>query len=246
MPEIAVIGGTGLAELEGLNILETREINTPYGNPSSRITVGEIKGKPVAFLARHGNPHTIAPHKINYRANISALAGMGIKKILAVNAVGGIRSEMAPAHVCVPDQIIDYTWGRSSTFFESELEPVTHIDFTFPFNERLRALLLESSNELGIPVSDNAVYGCTQGPRLETAAEIRRMERDGCDIVGMTGMPEASLAAEMDLEYACLALSVNWAAGKTEDIITMDDIHKAIDAGMDKVRAILALTISKS
>ncbi len=246
MPEIAIIGGTGLTELEGLHIYDVKEMDTPFGVPSSAISLGEINGKKVAFLARHGNPHTIPPHKVNYRANIAALAGMGIKKIIAVNAVGGIRSEMAPAHVCVPDQIIDYTWGRASTFFEDDLDQVTHIDFTFPFTESLRQTLLLAANTLGIPVSDNAVYGCTQGPRLETAAEIKKMERDGCDIVGMTGMPEAALAAEMNLEYACVALSVNWAAGKTDHIITMEEIHAAIDAGMDKVCAIVAEVVSTS
>lgn len=236
---IGVIGGTGLTELEGLQILEYQEVDTPFGAPSSPITWGSLHGCRLAFISRHGNPHRIPPHEVNYRANIWALKHAGITRIIGVNAVGGIHSAMGPAHVVIPDQLIDYTWGRSSTFYEGDLKQVTHIDFSFPYDKHLRKVLCDVAEKVGAPYSDFGVYGATQGPRLETAAEIKRLERDGCDIVGMTGMPEAVLAAELELPYACLSLVVNWAAGKTIEIITMADIEKAIEDGMGHIRAIL-------
>ncbi len=239
MSQFAIIGGTGLMKLEGLVVKKELCVATAFGAPSSNLLIGEVFGVEVVFLARHGNPHTIPPHKINYRANIAALADIGVTKVIAVNAVGGIRSDMTPARVCIPDEIIDYTWGREATFFSDNLEQVTHIDFTYPFNEPLRQTLIAAASDLAIDTSQSGVYACTQGPRLETAAEITRLEKDGCDIVGMTGMPEAVLAAEKGLAYASVALVVNWAAGKTKDIITMEEIDRAIDAGMGKVRSII-------
>ncbi len=150
MSDIAIIGGTGLMELEGLSIIKEFTQPTPWGDPSSKIVTGEIFGEEVSFLARHGNPHRIPPHKINYRANIAALAAIGVRKIIAVNAVGGIRADMVPAHLCIPDQIIDYTWGRESTFFSDNLEHVTHIDFTCPFSQSLRECLIGAANKAGI------------------------------------------------------------------------------------------------
>ena len=237
--KLAIIGGTGLAELEGLTIKETKAVSTPYGSPSSPLVIGELGGQEVIFLARHGSPHRIAPHDVNYAANIYALKQEGVTAVIGVNAVGGIADVMGPAHVVVPDQIIDYTYGRKNTFFEGEMDSVTHIDFSYPYTETLRQQLITVANQSDIAFSDFGVYGCTQGPRLETAAEIVRLERDGCDIVGMTGMPEAALACEQQMDYACLALVVNWGAGKTENIITMKEIEQAIDDGMGYVRQIL-------
>lgn len=236
---LAVIGGTGLTELDGLKLVEQRELDTPWGKPSAPLLFGEYQGKHLVFLARHGNPHRIPPHQVNYRANIHALSQVGVTEIIAVNAVGGIHPTMGPAHVNIPDQIIDYTYGRGNTFFEGDLEEVTHIDFTFPYDLQLRERLIAAARAAGVPASTAGVYGCTQGPRLETKAEIARMERDGCDTVGMTGMPEAALAAELKLPYASLCLVVNWAAGKSDHIITMDEIHEAIRIGMSSVKAIL-------
>lgn len=237
--KLAIIGGTGLTELEGLTIKETKDVSTPYGSPSSPLIVGELNGQEVIFLTRHGNPHRIAPHDVNYAANIYALKQEGVTAIIGVNAVGGIDAVMGPAHVVVPDQIIDYTHGRKNTFFEGEMDSVTHIDFSYPYTENLRQQLISAANQSDIAFSDFGVYGCTQGPRLETAAEIVRLERDGCDIVGMTGMPEAALACEQQMDYACLALVVNWGAGKTENIITMEEIEQSIESGMGYVKQIL-------
>ncbi|ARU57016.1 5'-methylthioadenosine phosphorylase [Oleiphilus messinensis] len=241
----AIIGGTGLTELKGLTLLDDIQVNTPFGPTSAPIKRGILDGHQVLFLARHGHPHAIPPHMVNYRANIWALKQLGVTAILAVNAVGGIHDLMGPAHITIPDQIVDYTYGREHTFYDGRQTGVEHIDFTYPYSEKLRAALLESAIALDVPHSDFGVYACTQGPRLETAAEIVRLERDGCDIVGMTGMPEAVLAAELGIDYACIALIVNWAAGKTEEIITMDDIQAAIDTGMGRVISILEHTLTR-
>jgi 5'-deoxy-5'-methylthioadenosine phosphorylase len=236
---IGIIGGTGLTQLGELEVLESKWIDTPFGEPSAALTFGRIAGKDVVFLARHGDPHQIPPHKINYRANLSALQQAGVTEIIAVNAVGGIHQALGPAEVAIPDQIIDYTHGREHTIYDTSSSDLDHIDFTFPYSENIRTLLLNASNKAGVNVLEGGIYGATQGPRLETAAEIKKYKRDGCDLVGMTGMPEASLAREFNIDYACLALSVNWAAGLSDSIITMDDIHQAIDQGIGKVHKIL-------
>ena len=249
--KIAIIGGTGLTELDGLHLEREQSFSTPWGKPSATLVFGHFGSAPVVFLARHGQPHRMPPHQINYRANLWALREAGVERILAVNAVGGIHPDAGPAKLVVPDQLIDYTHGRQHSFFEGDgLDHVTHIDFTEPYDHELRQLLIAAARACDVDVVTRGVYGCTQGPRLETAAEIRRLERDGCDLVGMTGMPEAALAAELGLPYACLALSVNWAAGKTQSIITMEEIGQAINQGMGDVRAtlreVLAATLRAS
>ncbi|QSP94351.1 S-methyl-5'-thioinosine phosphorylase [Marinobacter salinisoli] len=241
---VGIIGGTGLTTLSGLQIIGEQMVDTDWGEPSAPLVEGRLGEQPVVFLARHGNPHRIPPHQVNYRANLQALLRAGVRTVVGVNAVGGIHPAMGPAHVVVPDQLIDYTWGRASTFFEGELESVTHIDFTFPYDRDARQVLIDAAAGQGIQCSASGVYGATQGPRLETAAEIRRMERDGCDIVGMTGMPEAVLAAELGLRYVCLGLVVNWAAGKTDQIITMEEIQAAIDTGMSDVKVMLEQSVA--
>ncbi|MCY1276419.1 S-methyl-5'-thioinosine phosphorylase [compost metagenome] len=240
MTVYAIIGGTGLTQLEGLTITAALNIDTPYGAPSAPLLRGEYAGREVLFLARHGHPHRIPPHQVNYRANLWALRHAGAEAILAVNAVGGIHAAMGTGHLCVPDQVIDYTWGREHTFFAGELDHVTHIDFSYPYDAGLRERLIGALRAEGCAFSDFGVYACTQGPRLETVAEIVRLERDGGDIVGMTGMPEAALARELELPYACLALVVNPAAGKASGIITMAEIERALADGMGQVRAVLA------
>ncbi|MDO6440761.1 S-methyl-5'-thioinosine phosphorylase [Marinobacter sp. 2_MG-2023] len=241
---VGIIGGTGLTTLSGLEISGTRTLETPWGAPSSELTEGHLDGQPVVFLSRHGNPHRIPPHEVNYRANIKALYDAGVRTVIGVNAVGGIHPDMGPACVVIPDQIIDYTWGRAGTFFEGELETVTHIDFTWPYDQSARDILIKAATARKVPFTGFGVYGATQGPRLETAAEIRRMERDGCDLVGMTGMPEAALAAELGMRYVCLGLVVNRAAGKSEHIITMEEIELAIEQGMSGVRRILEISMA--
>jgi 5'-methylthioinosine phosphorylase len=243
MSRLAIIGGTGLSQLADLKIIKSDRITTPYGAPSADFITGELNGKDVIFLARHGNPHTIAPHKINYRANIWGLKQLEVENIIAVAAVGGITPDMVPAHIAIPDQIIDYSYGRKHTFFEDD--SVTHIDFSYPYCQTLRSRLIHAAKQAGIKISPIGTYGCTQGPRLETAAEIKRMEQDGCDLVGMTGMPEAALAKELGLNYATVSVIANWAAGKTEGEITMAEIEQNLHKGMANAAGLLKAFIKK-
>lgn len=245
MNKYAIIGGTGLTQLEGLTIRDASFIETPYGAPSADILRGEYAGREVLFLARHGHPHRIPPHEVNYRANLWALRQAGATHIIAINAVGGIKNNLNTGCFVIPDQVIDYTWGRQHTFYEGDLEHVTHVDFSYPYDEALRKRLIAAVAACGYSCNNSGVYGCTQGPRLETAAEVARMERDGCDVIGMTGMPETVLARELGLSYACLALVVNPAAGKATGTITMTQIDAALNVGMSKAKIILARLLSQ-
>ena len=237
---IAIVGGTGLTQYPGLEIEREELIDTPLGAPSAPLVFANLNGKEVVFLARHGHPHTFPPNKINYRANMLALQQVGVTQIVAVNAVGGITDAMDAEVICIPDQIIDYTHGREDTFFDGVYMPLDHVDFSHPYNGELCEALYVAAQNINEPVEMKGVYGATQGPRLESIAEIARMQRDGCDLVGMTGMPEAALARELNIPYACLSLVVNKAAGKSESVITMDQIRAAIDSGMSKVQRIIA------
>lgn len=241
---LAIIGGSGLTELNGLQLEQQALVETPYGVTSGPICHGHYAGVPVIFLARHGHPHRVPPHLINYRANLWALREAGAQAIIAVNAVGGIHPAMGAGHLCVPHQLIDYTWGRAGTFCEGGGDGVMHIDFSHPYDESLRQRLIAALSGADRGFSTHSVYGCTQGPRLETMAEIARLERDGCDIVGMTGMPEAALARELELAYACLALVVNPAAGKGQGLVSMAQIEAELQAGMGSVREVLAGVLS--
>ncbi|HKW39066.1 MAG TPA: S-methyl-5'-thioinosine phosphorylase [Burkholderiales bacterium] len=238
---LAIIGGTGLARLANLEVSRRQTVNTPYGDPSGPLTFGAVRGVPVMFLARHGDGHTIPPHQVNYRANVWALKEQGAREIVSVASVGGIREDLGPGKIVVPHQIIDYTWGRIGTFFEDDA-PVKHIDFTEPYTAGLRRRLLAAAASSGEPAGDGAVYAATQGPRLETAAEIDRLEKDGADIVGMTGMPEASLAREAGLAYAAIAVVVNHAAGRGASArgIPLQEIEEVLEDSMARVRKIIA------
>lgn len=215
---LAIIGGTGLVHLPGLAEDRSQLMATPWGEPSAPLLHGVLAGQRVVFLPRHGAAQPIPPHKVNYRANVWALREAGAAGIVAVNAVGGIHPAMVPGALAIPQQLIDYSWGRGHSFSDGGDLPLQHIDFTDPYSQLLRRRLLDAAARIGLPLHDGGVYGVTQGPRLETAAEIDRLERDGCDLVGMTGMPEAALAREIGLEYACCAVVVNRAAGRGEDI----------------------------
>lgn len=239
MSDLAIIGGTGLTQLDTLSISDREIVHTPYGEPSGPLSHGELYGHKILFLPRHGYGHTIPPHKINYRANLWALKEAGAKYVFAAAAVGGIRDDMKPSQLVLPDQIIDYTWSRVTTFFEEGLKHVTHIDFTEPYSPSLRKKIIEAAKKANVSIIDGATYGATQGPRLETAAEINRLEKDGCDIVGMTGMPEAALARELELEYATCAVIANRGAGRGGGKITMKEIEIEIARGMEKVAHIL-------
>jgi 5'-methylthioinosine phosphorylase len=241
MSEIAIIGGTGLTALPGLEIAQQQVLQTPFGDASAPAMLGSYHGKSVIFLARHGNTHTIPPHKINYRANIWGLQALGVQRIISVAAVGSIAATMRPGDVVIPHQLIDYTWGREPSFFTDNLTEVTHIDFTHPYCHSLREQLITAARQMNFPSHEQGVYGVTQGPRLETIAEINRMERDGCDIVGMTAMPEAALARELGICYATCAVVANAAAGRSATELTMAEIaHNLID-GMQHVRTLLAI-----
>jgi 5'-methylthioinosine phosphorylase len=238
---LGIIGGSGAGRLAALENTRRQVVSTPYGEPSGALTFGSLAGREVAFLARHGYDHTIPPHAVNYRANIWALASQGVHAIVSIASVGGIRSDLAPGVLAVPAQILDYTHGRRSTFFDGADGHVRHIDFTEPYTPALRAALLEAGRRAGEPLVDGGVYATVQGPRLETAAEIDRLERDGADMVGMTGMPEAALAREASLGYAALAVVANWAAGRaaSRSGIALADIGTVLDAAMARVAKIL-------
>ena len=238
---LAIIGGSGLSQLASMEVGHRKAVSTPYGEPSGPLSFGRVNGCDMVFLARHGYGHTIAPHRVNYRANIWALKDQGVKHVVSVASVGGIRADLGPGVLALPDQIIDYTWGRRSTFYDGAGAPVTHIDFTEPYSPALRKRIAAAAKSCKEKVVEGGVYATTQGPRLETAAEVARLERDGADMVGMTGMPEAALAREAGLEYAALAVVANYAAGKSESAhaIPMERIAAVLDEAMGRVRRIL-------
>lgn len=238
---LAIIGGSGLTKLANLEIGRRKVARTPYGDPSGPVTLGRIGGSEVLFLARHGYGHTIAPHEVNYRANLWALKHAGADEAVSVASVGGIRNDLWPGTLLLPHQIIDYTWGRPATFFEGPGAPVSHIDFTEPYSRQMRERVLKAAAAAGERITDGAVYAATQGPRLETAAEINRLERDGADVVGMTGMPEAALAREIGLEYAAIAVVANYAAGRgdSQRAVPLERIEIVLDEAMGRVRRII-------
>jgi 5'-methylthioinosine phosphorylase len=243
--DLAVIGGTGLYRFPGLEDVERHAVDTPYGHPSDAVVVGRVGTHRVAFLARHGESHTIPPHRVNYRANLWALQHIGAHRVIGVNAVGGIRDDMGPRVLAVPDQIIDYTHGRLTSFSDVAGAEVKHIDFSEPYSAGLRRQLLTAAARAGIAAVDGGCYGATQGPRLETRAEIARLRRDGCDLVGMTGMPEAALARELELDYACLAVVANWAAGCGDEAeISLPEIFANLEAATAKVPPIIGAVLA--
>ena len=245
MSKLAIIGGTGLTSFDGLTITHKEMIRTPYGEPSGPLTYGLFSGYEVVFFARHGYGHTIPPHKVNYRANIWAMKQVGVTNVIAVAAVGGIGEELIPGRLVIPDQIIDYTWSRGHTFFEDDLAQVTHVDFTEPYCPEMRDHICAAAQSGNIEVVDHGVYAAMQGPRLETAAEINKLERDGCTVVGMTGMPEASLARELELCYAAINVVANAAAGRGEGEITIEEIRTNLDTGMGGAKRLIEATIEQ-
>ncbi|MBA4141625.1 MAG: S-methyl-5'-thioinosine phosphorylase [Nitrosospira sp.] len=238
---LAIIGGTGMTQLACLEISRRRIMRTPYGEPSGPLTFGSINDSRVVFLARHGYGHTIPPHEVNYRANMWALHSLNLTRVISVASVGGIRPDLTPGTLAIPDQIIDYTHCRKYTYHEGTDKPVTYIDFTEPYCPLTRSRLLEAAKRANEAVMDGGTYGATQGPRLETAAEINRLERDGVDMVGMTGMPEAALAKELGLCYATIAVVANHAAGRAASAhaIRLEDAHAVLEKAMIRVRNIL-------
>ncbi|MBI4987576.1 MAG: S-methyl-5'-thioinosine phosphorylase [Rhodocyclales bacterium] len=240
---LAIIGGSGLTQLANLAVERREVMRTPYGEPSGPLTFGRLCGQPAVFIARHGYGHTIPPHEVNYCANLWALKEAGATCIVSIASVGGIRADLAPGAIVIPHQIIDYTWGRKATFHEGGDAPVVHIDFTQPYDPELRHVLLEAARDAGQAVTDGSVYAATQGPRLETAAEINRLERDGADIVGMTGMPEASLARELELPYAAITVVSNHAAGRGDSKLGIQfaALEDILRESMERVRRIIEM-----
>lgn len=238
--ELAIIGGTGLYRLAALSDVQAVERETPYGAPSGPVRIGRLAGREVAFLARHGEGHSLPPHRVNYRANLWLLKELGARRVLAVNTVGGITDRYGPQVLGLPDQLIDYTHGRIASFWDGAGGEVLHVDFGDPYTASLRAAVLAAAGKAGVALVDGGCYGATQGPRLETRAEIARMRRDGCDLVGMTGMPEAGLARELGLDYACLAIVANWAAGCGDaGEITLDEVLGNVEAASAGLPALL-------
>ncbi len=246
MSEIyAVIGGSGLYGLDqDFRVESSQKPNTPYGDVSSDLIVGEMRGCRTVFLTRHGESHHIPPHKINYRANLWALHELEVSHIIAVNAVGGI--DYGPHSLVLPDQIIDYTSDRCHTFFDGEASEVGHIDFSLPYSQSLREEIISAGQAQGIDLITHGTYGCTNGPRLETSAEIQKMQSDGCHIIGMTGMPEAALARELDIEYAAITMVVNWCSGITGSVLDLDEIRQILDSGMDTVVQLISATLAQA
>ncbi len=251
-PVLAIIGGTGLYRMQALDDAKRIEVDTPFGAPSAAVVIGDFGGRPVAFLARHGEDHSLLPHRVNYRANLWALHSLGVRRAIGINAVGGIRADMPPRAVVLPHQLIDYTHGRMSSFADVEGAEVRHVDFSAPYTESLRTSILAAAGSVSIGIVGDGVYGATQGPRLETVAEIARMRRDGCDLVGMTGMPEAVLARELRMEYASIALVANWAAGcgpsgePAAEEISIDEIFAHLEFATARVPPILEALLASS
>lgn len=237
---LAIIGGSGLTRLATLAVARREIVRTPYGEPSAPLLFGQIAGHDVVFLARHGHGHTIPPHRVNYRANLAALHSRNAHAVIAVASVGGIRGH-APGELVLPHQLIDYTHGRQHTFFDGGDMKVVHVDFTQPYAPQLRATCLEAARRAEVALADGGVYAAVEGPRLETAAEIDRLDRDGATMVGMTGMPEAALARELELPYASICVVVNHAAGRGDSAqaISMEALARTLEAGMDNVRTLL-------
>lgn len=241
---VAVIGGSGFRKWQGFTPVRPLEVRTPYAAEPVRLEAGEVAGCEVVFLPRHGPAHTIPPHRINYRANIRALKERSVNAVLAIATVGGITPRAPAGSLMIPDQLLDYTYGREHTFFDGEDGKVAHVEMTEPYCDRLRARLIEGARQCGIAVVESGTYAATQGPRFETPAEIGRLERDGADVVGMTGMPEAALARELQLAYAAVALVVNPAAGKADGGISMTTVREQLESGRSRVERLLEHTVA--
>lgn len=245
---LGIIAGTGFSELAGIQVQRVEPVSTPYGAPSATVQIGQfsvaesVNAEPVdiAFLPRHGTPHRIPPHRVNYRANMFALQMLGCEQVVAVNAVGGIADDTGPGELIIPHDVIDYTYGRVSSYWDDAESDMQHVEMTTPYAGPLRQRLITAAKHAGVAVVPQGVMAVTQGPRLETAAEILRLQRDGCTLVGMTGMPEAALAKELTMPYASLSFSVNWAAGKQPDGHSIHaEIAESIDIGTQKAIAVI-------
>lgn len=241
-----VIGGSGFYSFPELDSVSERIVDTPYSDTPVKVSEGVYAGKSVFFLARHGGEHRVPPHKVNYRANIWAFKQLGVEQLIAINAVGGIDERAAPGMLVIPDQVIDYTYGRDHTFFSDFDANISHIEFADPFDSELSCALHRAAKKNELPLVMGGTYGCTQGPRLETKAEISRLKNDGCGVVGMTLMPEASLAREQELKYVSICVVANWAAGISDEPIALSDIMSVLELSVSQIRELILKTISFS
>lgn len=235
---LAMIGGTGLTELQ--KPVDSLAVETPYGAPSAAIRIVATEPVRLIFLPRHGSPHRFPPHRVNYRANLWALREAGARRVLAVYAVGGLHEPYAPATLAAPDQLIDYSWGREHTYCDSDDAPLAHVDFTGPYDGPLRRSLLTAAQEASVDLIDGGCIGVFQGPRLESAAEIEKARRDGCDMAGMTALPEAGLARELGIDYAGIGVVSNWGAGVMGEQLSEEDIAATLREPMARVRRLVA------
>ena len=242
---LAVIGGSGVYGLDGLEAGRRAQVDTKYGRTSGELVTGEIAGRPVAFIARHGEDHSIAPHLVNYRANVEALRIAGANRVLAVCTVGSIDATLLPGTFAVPDQIVDYTWGRAHTLHEPG-EAIPHVDFTDPYTPSWRAEVVDALKSTDVRFADGATYAAVQGPRFETSAEIHRFRNDGCTIIGMTGMPEAALAREAGLDYAAICPVANLAAGLSEVELTAEEVFSAVSPMLEPIEAIVTTVAARA
>ena len=242
MPIFGVISGSGLYDMPGLEITDSAKLTTPYGEPSDAYRIGRISGKDVAFLPRHGSPHYIQPHKINYRANLWGFRELNVEKIISIGASGGISGALKPGTITVPDQIIDTTSGRRSTFYDKN--EVVHIDFTEPFCPDMRNSIFRAAEQAGVPAVRSGTYVCTNGPRLETAAEIRTFANWGADMVGMTAMPESCLARELEICFAGISVITNFAAGIAGQKLTSTEVVETMRSAADGLKSLLAAFFS--
>ena len=246
MNKFAIIGGSAVPHFKKMQIIREETVLTPFGETSAPLLYGKFANQDFVFLDRHGQTRTTPPHKINYRANMWALQQAGVAHVIGISIVGGIRSDMTPGHFAFPDQLIDYTYNRPSTFFDEDFNFSRHIDFTYPYCPKLHGLMVDSAQELNLDFSDDATYGVTQGPRFETVAEINRLERDGCDIVGMTAMPEAALARELDMNYASIAIVGTKAAGRSDGFnVDIKKIKEVVEGSMEQMYELLQSVVSK-
>jgi 5'-methylthioadenosine phosphorylase len=243
MAKIGVIGGSGLYEIKGLTIKSKKSVSTPFGKPSDNYFIGKIDDSEVVFLPRHGSRHNIPPHMINYRANIWGFKKLGVKRIISVSAVGGIKRGMKPGDIVLLDQVLDMTKNRNSTFYDGK-NGVVHIDFTEPFCPELRKILLKAGKRVKVPVKDGGTYVAVEGPRLETANEIMGFRILGGNLVGMTGMPEASLAREVEICYSGLSVVANYAAGISKNKLTVSEVMETMSGATEKIKQLLKESFS--
>lgn len=243
MSKIGVIGGSGLYEIKGFVLKKKRTISTPYGKPSDQYLTGTMGKTEIIFLPRHGSHHNIPPHMINYRANIWGFRKLGVDRILSISAAGGINKGLKPGDIVISDQILDMTKERKSTYYDGK-EGVIHIDFTEPYCPELRRILLKAGRQKRLSLKNGGTYVAVEGPRLETASEIKSFSILGGDIVGMTGMPEAALARELEICYAGISVVANYAAGISRRKLTVAEVMEAMKDSTEKIKDLLKSTFT--